>query len=447
MMEKELIAEGQSVGTEDMTSAQLIERDHATVAKAIYRYTDIAFERGEGAYLYDFEGREYLDFVAGIATMNVGHCHPAVVEAISDQARTLIHGASHVGYMRPYVDLLEAVLAVAPGELRKGKGILMNSGSEAVESGIKLARYVTNRQMVIAFMDAFHGRSMGALTMTASDAAYRRRLSGLLGGVSHVPYPYCYRCPLKHQSPETCGLACLNLVEKALQTVVPPDDLAGIIVEPIAGEGGYLVPPDGFLQGLREICDRCGALLITDEVQTGLGRTGKMFAVEHWSVAPDITCLAKPLGGGLPLGAMLAKTELMDAWPPAAQGSTFGGNPVACRAGLATLRVVQEEDLMAHAVDVGDHIQHRFRRAQKELPIVGDVRGMGLMVAVELVNADGSPAREVIKRLIKEMGDRGLALTKCGPSSIRIAPPLIITEEQADYGVDIITEVLRRHQW
>jgi 4-aminobutyrate aminotransferase len=188
-------------------------------------------------------------------------------------------------------------------------------------------------------------------------------------------------------------------------------------------------------------------LLITDEVQTGLGRTGTMYAVEHWGVAPDVTCLAKPLGGGLPLGAMLAKTELMDAWPPAAQGSTFGGNPVACRAGLATLRVVQEEDLMAHAVDVGDHIQHRFRRAQKELPIVGDVRGMGLMVAVELVNADGSPAREVIKRLIKEMGDRGLALTKCGPSSIRIAPPLIITEEQADYGVDIITEVLRRHQW
>jgi len=447
MTEGELMVERGPLGAEGLTSAQLIERDHATVARAIYRYTDIAFERGEGVYLYDFEGRQYLDFVAGIATMNVGHCHPAVVEAISDQARTLIHGASHVGYMRTYVDLLEAVLAAAPGELRQGKGILMNSGSEAVESGIKLARYVTNRQMIIAFMDAFHGRSMGALTMTASDAAYRRRLSGLLGGVAHVPYPYCYRCPLQHESPEICGLACLNLVEKALQTVVPPDDLAGIIVEPIAGEGGYLVPPDGFLQGLREICDRYGALLITDEVQTGLGRTGKMFAADHWDVAPDVTCLAKPLGGGLPLGAMLAKAELIDGWPPAAQGSTFGGNPVACRAGLATLRVVQEEDLMAHAVEVGDHIQRRFRQTQKELPIIGDVRGMGLMVAVELVNADGSPARGAIKLLIKEMGTKGLALTKCGPSSIRIAPPLIITEEQADHGVDIITEVLHRHQW
>ena len=428
-------------------SAELISRDHAKVGGAIYRYTDIAFERGEGAYLYDFEGEKYLDFVAGIATMNVGHCHPTVVAAICDQARALFHGASHVGYMRPYVDLLDAVLAVAPGELADGKGILMNSGSEAVETGIKLARYVTNRSMIIAFTDAFHGRSMGALAMTSSDELYRRRLTPLLGGVHHVPYPYCYRCPLKHASPETCGLLCLNLVEKALQTVVPPEEFAGVLVEPIAGEGGYIVPPDGFLQGLREICDRHDALLITDEVQTGLGRTGKMFAVEHWDVVPDVTCLAKPLGGGLPLGAMLAKRELVDAWPPAAQGSTFGGNPVACRAGLATLRIVQDEDLMSRAVQVGDYIQRRFREVQKELPIIGDVRGKGLMVAVELVNSDGSPAREVIKSLIKEMGARGLVLTKCGASSIRIAPPLIITKEQANEGVDTILEVLRRHQW
>jgi 4-aminobutyrate aminotransferase len=428
-------------------SQNLINRDHDKVGGAIYRYTDIAFERGEGAYLYDFEGNRYLDFVSGIATMNVGHCHPDVVEAIRDQAGVLIHGASHVGYMQPYVDLLDAVLAVSPGELAGGKGILMNSGSEAVETGIKLARYVTNRPMIIAFTDAFHGRSMGALAMTSSDELYRRRLTPLLVGVHHVPYPYCYRCPLKHESPETCGLACLNLVEKALQTVVPPEELAGILVEPIAGEGGYIVPPDSFLQGLREICDRHGALLIADEVQTGLGRTGRMFAVEHWGVVPDVTCLAKPLGGGLPLGGMLAKRMLVDAWPPAAQGSTFGGNPVACRAGLAALRIVQDEGLMPHAVDVGDYIQRRFREAQKELPIIGDVRGKGLMVAVELVKADGSPARETIKSLIKEMGSRGLVLTKCGASSIRIAPPLIITKEQADFGVDVIIEVLRQHQW
>jgi len=431
----------------ETSSTEVIDRDHAKVAGAIYRYTDIAFARGEGVYLYDFEGRRYLDFVAGIATMNVGHCHPAVVEAISDQAGTLIHAASHVGYMKPYVELLEAVLAVAPGELRNGKGLLMNSGSEAVETAIKLARYVTNRSVIMAFMDGFHGRSMGALSLTASDALYRHRLAGLFAGVCHVPYPYCYRCPLQHESPETCGLACLNLVQKALQTVVPPDDLAGIVVEPIAGEGGYIVPPPGFLQGLREICDRHGALLIADEVQTGLGRTGQMFGMEHWDVVPDVMCLAKPLGGGLPLGAVLARSELVDAWPPAAQGSTFGGNPVACRAGLATLKVVQEEDLLSNAERVGEHIQARFREAQQELPIIGDVRGKGLMVAVELTSMDGSPARDAIKSLVKQMGGKGLALTKCGASSVRIAPPLIITEEQADFGVGVILEVLRQNQW
>jgi 4-aminobutyrate aminotransferase len=428
-------------------STELIERDHSTVAATIYRYTDISFQRGEGVYLYDFEGRKYLDFVAGIATMNVGHCNPAVVEAICDQARTLIHGACHVGYMEPYVDMLESLKALAPGDLKSGKGILVNSGSEAVETGVKLARYVTNRSMILAFTESFHGRPMGALALTASNTIYRERLVGLLTGVYHTPYPYCYRCPLKHESPKTCGLACLNLVEKALETVVPPEDLAGIIVEPIAGEGGYIVPPDGFLQGLREICDRCGALLIADEVQTGLGRTGKMFAVEHWGVVPDVICLAKALGGGLPLGAMLARADLVDAWPPAAQGTTFGGNPIACRAGLATLQIIQEENLIAHAVEAGNYIQSRFRKIQKKFPIIGDVRGKGLMVGVELINADGSPASEIIKSVIKGIGKRGIALTKCGASSLRIAPPLIITQEQVDEGVDIILELLQEHQW
>jgi 4-aminobutyrate aminotransferase len=428
-------------------SGELIERDHAAVAGTIYRYTDIAFERGEGVYLYDYEGRKYLDFVAGIATMNVGHCHPDVVEAIRDQTRKLIHGASHVGYMKPYVDMLEALKAVAPGELKSGKGILVNSGSEAVETGVKLARYVTNRPMMIAFTDSFHGRSMGALSLTASSPLYRERLPSLLNGVYHVPYPYCYRCPLLHESPDTCKLACLNLVEKALQTVVPPQDFAGIIVEPIAGEGGYIVPPDGFLAGLRQICDRHGALLIADEVQSGLGRTGKMFAVEHWNVVPDIICMAKALGGGLPLGAILVKKDLIDAWPPAAHGTTFGGNPLACRAGVTSLKITQEENLMDHAIQMGDYIQKRFREAQDELPMIGDIRGKGLMVAVELINADGSPASEIIKAIIKEMGAKGIVLTKCGASALRFAPPLIIKQEQVDEGVDIILDALQEHQW
>jgi 4-aminobutyrate aminotransferase len=428
-------------------SQAIIERDAASVASTIYRYTDIVFQRGEGVYLYDFEGRQYLDFVSGIATMNVGHCHLQVVEAICDQARTLIHGASHVGFLEPYVDMLEALKDAAPGELKSGKGILVNSGSEAVETGIKLARYVTDRAMIIAFTDSFHGRSMGALALTASNTLFRRRLSGLLPGVHHTPYPYCFRCPLKHESADDCQLACLNLVEKALETVVPPEDLAGIIFEPIAGEGGYIVPPDGFLAGLREICDRVGALLIVDEVQTGLGRTGKMFAVEHWDVEPDVICLAKALGGGLPLGAVLAKGEIIDQWPPAAQGTTFGGNPIACRAGLATLKIIQEQDLMVNAVEVGEFIQTRFRGAQEDLAIIGDVRGKGLMVAVELVNSDGSPAVEIIKAVIKDMGNNGIVLTKCGASALRFAPPLIISKEQAGAGVDIILSVLGSHQW
>jgi len=428
-------------------SAGIIERDQAAVASTIYRYTDIAFNRGAGVYLYDLEGREYLDFVSGIATMNVGHCHADVVEAICEQANILIHGACHIGYMEPYVAMVEALKAIAPGELKNGKGILVNSGSEAVETGIKLARYVTNRPMVLAFMDSFHGRSLGALALTASNTLFRRNLSSLLTGVYHTPYPYCFRCPLKHESPDTCGMACLNLVEKALTTVVPPEDLAAIIVEPIAGEGGYIVPPDWFLKGIREICNRYNILLIADEVQTGLGRTGKMFAVNHWDVVPDIICMAKALGGGLPLGAMLARGDLVDEWPPAAQGTTFGGNPLACRAGLATLKIIEEENLLANALEMGDYIQNRLRSIQSELPIIGDVRGKGLMVAAELVNADGSPAIEIIKDIIKEMGDHGIVLTKCGASAIRFAPPLIIQQDQVERGISIIIDVLRKYQW
>lgn len=428
-------------------SMSLIERDHAAVAATIYRYTDIAFDHGEGVYLYDLEGREYLDFVSGIATMNVGHGHPDVVEAICEQARTLIHGACHIGYMEPYVEMVEALKAVVPGDLKNGKGILVNSGSEAVETGIKLARYVTNRPMILAFTDSFHGRSMGALALTASNTLYRRRLPGLLTGVHHTPYPYCYRCPLKHASAENCDLACLNLVEKALESVVPPEDLAAIIVEPIAGEGGYIVPPDGFLAGLRQICDRVGALLIADEVQSGMGRTGKMFAIEHWDIEPDIICLAKALGGGLPLGAVLAKAELMDQWPPAAQGTTFGGNPVACRAGLATLKIIKSESLVENAQKMGDYIMDRLCSHQKELPIIGDIRGRGLMVGAELVNKDGSPADEIIKMVIKEVGSQGVVLTKCGASTIRFAPPLIIKEDQLEKGLSTIIKILKKYQW
>ena len=431
----------------DKGSAGVIVRDHAAVASTIYRYTEIAFQRGEGVYLYDFEGREYLDFVSGIATMNVGHSHPAVVKAICEQAHNLIHGACHIGYMEPYVAMMEALKSVAPGELKNGKGLLVNSGSEAVETALKLARYVKNRPMVIAFTDSFHGRSMGALALTSSNTGYRRNLSSLLSGVYHTPYPYCFRCPLKYDSPDQCGLACLNLVEKALETVVPPEDLAAIIIEPIAGEGGYIIPPNGFLSGLREICDRNDVMLIADEVQTGFGRTGKMFAVEHWDIVPDVLCLAKALGGGLPLGAILAKKDYLDKWPPGAHGTTFGGNPIACRAGLATLKIIQSENLVENAQKMGDYIKDKLSSFQKELPIIGDIRGKGLMVGAELVNEDGTPADEIIKEIITEVGSLGVVLTKCGASTIRFAPPLIINQDQLEKGLSTIMKVLKKYQW
>ncbi|HEY5901888.1 MAG TPA: aminotransferase class III-fold pyridoxal phosphate-dependent enzyme [Anaerolineales bacterium] len=428
-----------------VSSAEIIERDHQAVTPAIYRYTDIAFERGEGSFLFDFEGNRYYDFVAGIATMSVGHNHPRVVAAITDQAGKLIHGAAHVGYMRPYVEILEKLISLAPPPLNQGKGLLLNSGSEAVETAVKLARAVSGRPMVLAFMDSFHGRPMGALALTASSSGYRRHLESLLPGVEHVPYPNCFRCPFGHKghTREDCCGTWRGFIQATLDKLVHPDDLAAVIVEPIIGEGGYIVPPDDFLAALRELCDRTGAMLIADEVQTGMGRTGKWYGVEHWNVVPDIVALGKAIGGGLPLGATIARADLMDAWWPAAHGSTFGGNPLACRAGLESIAIIEEDNLLENASLVGDFIQERFKAAQAKLPMIGDVRGRGLMVGVELVGRDGQAlSTPHVKGIIKKLGAAGVVMTKCGQSALRIAPALSISRQDAGEAVDIILGVL-----
>ena len=428
-----------------VSSAEIIERDHQAVTPAIYRYTDIAFERGEGSFLFDFEGNRYYDFVAGIATMSVGHNHPRVVAAITDQAGKLIHGAAHVGYMRPYVEILEKLISLAPPPLNQGKGLLLNSGSEAVETAVKLARAVSGRPMVLAFMDSFHGRPMGALALTASSSGYRRHLESLLPGVEHVPYPNCFRCPFGHKghTREDCCGTWRGFIQATLDKLVHPDDLAAVIVEPIIGEGGYIVPPDDFLAALRELCDRTGAMLIADEVQTGMGRTGRWYGVEHWNVVPDIVALGKAIGGGLPLGAAIARADLMDAWWPAAHGSTFGGNPLACRAGLESIAIIEEDNLLENASVVGDFIQERFKAAQAKLPMIGDVRGRGLMVGVELVGRDGQAlSTPHVKGIIKKLGAAGVVMTKCGQSALRIAPALSISRQHAGEAVDIILGVL-----
>lgn len=429
-----------------LKSEDWIARDREVVSPAIYRYTDVAIARGEGVFVYDFEGRRYYDMAAGIATMNVGHCHPRVVKAIAEQAQTLIHAAAHVGYMSPYVEMAETLRDLLPAPLNKGKALLVNSGSEAVESAIKLARAVTGRSMVLAFIDGFHGRPMGALAATGSSSGYRRHLGALLTGVEHVPYPNCGRCAFGHgpRKPEQCCGQWQNFIQLTLDKLVHPDDLAAVIVEPVAGEGGYIVPPDDFLPALRALCDRTGALLIADEVQTGLGRTGKWFAIEHTGVTPDIIALGKAIGGGLPLGAIVARADLMNAWWPAAHGSTFGGNPVACRAGLETIAIMREEGLLENAVRVGRRLMQRFESARAALPIIGEVRGKGLMVAVDLVDESGQPlATDQLKQVIKLLGKHGVVMTKCGPSALRLAPPLILTEAQADEAADLILSALR----
>lgn len=428
------------------TSTEVIERDKATVTPALYHYTDVAFARGEGIFLYDFEGRRYYDTAAGIACMNVGHCHPRVVRAVVEQASTLMHAASHAGYIAPYVDILTKILSLAPSPLREGKGILLNSGSEAVEAGIKLARMVTGRQMILAFIGAFHGRPMGALSLTASSGVYRRHLGGLLVGVEHVPYPTCHRCAFGHggHTPDECCGQWRNMIQLTLDRLVHPDDLAAIIVEPILGEGGYQVPPDDFLPELRAICDRTGALLICDEVQTGLGRTGKWFGFQHSNIVPDIAILGKAIGGGLPLGGVIARADLMDAWWVSAHGTTYGGNPVSCVAGLESLRITEDENLLENSVQVGDHMRDRLKQARAELPIIGTVSGRGLMIGVELITANGDQlSLDKVKEIVKRMGAGGVIMTRCGPSSLRLTPPLIITMEQADDLLDIIFGVLR----
>lgn len=425
-----------------LTSQEVIQRNLESMASTIGHYNEIAFDRGEGVYLYDFEGKKYLDMAVGIATCNIGHCHPEVVKEVQDQAARLLH-TSMVGYYIENAQYAEKLKEVGPPSMRDGKVLFMNSGSEAIEAGLKMARMVLRRPTIIAFLGAFHGRPMGALAGTASAAAYRKGITGLMVGVQHAVYPYCYRCPLGHKSNETCGLACLNIVKELLKHTVPPEDLAGILVEPMGGEGGYLVPPKGFIEGLRKICDETGAMLIFDEVQTGIGRTGRMFAYEHFGVEPDILCFAKAAGGGLPLGGIISRKDLIDKWVTGSHGSTFGGNPVACRCGKKTLEIIQRENLIQNAEEVGQYIMERFNEAKKEIPAIGDVRGLGLMIGVELINEDGSPAAGLIKEVLEGASKRGVVLTKCGVSVIRICPALNISKEQADEGINIILQTIK----
>jgi len=420
----------------------VVERSDRFVSPSLPRAYPLVVERAHGVFVEDVDGNRFLDCAAGIAVCSTGHCHPRVVEAIQRQAERLLHICGADFYDTRYIDLAERLSRLAPGEGPK-RVFLGNSGAEAVEAALKLARHHTGRPYVVSFFGAFHGRTMGAVSLTASKPVYHQGFGPLLPGVIHVPYAYCYRCPYNLAYPE-CDLACVDAIEDLwLHKSVPPEEVAAIFVEPVQGEGGYIVPPDGWLAKLHALCDKYGILLVADEVQSGIGRTGRMFAVEHWGVEPDILCTAKALASGMPLSAMIAREEVM-TWPPGAHGSTYGGNPVACAAAQATLDVVLEEGLMENAARVGGLLLERLRELATESHLIGDVRGLGLMIGVELVKdkATKEPAKKEAEAVVQGCFRRGLLLLTCGPNSIRFSPPLILTEAQAETAFQIFADAL-----
>jgi 4-aminobutyrate aminotransferase len=423
-------------------ATELIRRDSQVLSPSYTRCYPLVAARGEGAMIEDVDGNRFLDFNAGIAVASTGHCHPKVVEAIEEQSKRLIHMSGTDFYYENMVQLAEKLAAIAPGG-GPHRVYFGNSGTEATEAAMKLARYHTGRDKFIAFAGSFHGRTMGALSLTGSKVVQRKGFGPLVPGVYHAQFPDPYRRP-DGVAADDYAVSCVRFIEDELfRTIVPAEEVAGIVVEPIQGEGGYLIPPKAFHQELRRLADRHGILLIFDEVQCGMGRTGKMWASEHFGVAADIFTTAKGIASGLPLSAMIARADIMN-WGPGAHASTFGGNPVAVAAALATIELLESE-LIANAAHVGGHILDRMRHWPNRFRRVGDVRGLGLMIGFELVGDQQSKDRAPeLRDRIQEMAfERGLLVLGAGRNTIRLCPPLMITRDQADFAVDTLEECLK----
>ena len=422
---------------------RVLAMDEKLISPSYTRSYPLVAKRGRGVMIEDVDGNEFLDFAAGIAVCSTGHCHPEVVAAIQKQSAELIHMSGTDFYYESMVTLAERLSKLAPmkGPHRFYYG---NSGAEAIEAAIKIARYHTKRQNIIAFLGAFHGRTMGALSLTASKPQQKRRFAPFMPGVTHVRYPDVYRgCVGGTQEAEKFALGCARYIEEKLfATVLPPEEVAAIFVEPIQGEGGYVVAPTIFMQELRKICDKHGILLVCDEVQSGCGRTGKMWAVQHTGVEPDMITLAKGIASGMPLSVLMTKAEIMD-WVPGSHASTFGGNPVAIASALATLDILEREAI-ANSAEVGAYIMQRIAEWPKKFDLVGDVRGRGLMIGIDLVKdkqtkAHAGPERDRVTDLAFE---RGLLILGAGPSAVRLCPPLVVSKEQADVALDILEECI-----
>lgn len=424
---------------------ELIEMDHQYLSPALTRTAPLVGYEAEGVWVRDPDGNEYLDFGSGIAVTNVGHRHPKVVETVKREVDRLIFVNSCDFYTIPQVHLAKKLTEITPGDFKK-RVFFVNSGTEAVECGIKATRYYTQRYYFVGFINGFHGRTMGSLAFTTTSPAARRRFQPMMPGVVHAPYPYCYRCPLGHKEgyPE-CGLACLDYLEnEILGHVAPPDEVAGILFEPVQGAGGYIVPPAEWVKGLRRIADEHGIVLMDDEVQAGMGRTGRWWAVEHFGVEPDVVMISKAIASGFPFGACVARSEILE-WGPGAHENTLGGNPVLASVALTVIDIIEKEGLLENARKVGEHMVKRLREMQERYEIIGDVRGLGLMVGVEFVKdrRTKEPATKERGKIVQEAFKKGLLLLGAGKSSLRLAPPLIITEEEADVGLDILEETIK----
>jgi 4-aminobutyrate aminotransferase len=417
----------------------IIDRDRQFVSPSYTRDYPFVIARGEGAVVEDVDGNLFLDCAAGIAVNSTGVSHPDVVKAISEQAGKFIHMSGTDFYYEPQVRLAEQLAGIVPidGPVRSFFG---NSGTEATEAAIKLARYYTRRQNVVAFFGAFHGRSLGSLSLTASKSIQRRGFGPLMPGVYHAPYPNPYRF---NGSADQCAAEALAFITDQLFVhLCAPDEVAAIVVEPIQGEGGYVVPPKAFLQGLRELATQHGIVLVVDEVQSGMGRTGKMFASEHFDLKADVVNIAKGIASGLPLGVTCARAEIM-SWPPGAHASTFGGNPVACAAANATIKLLKES-LVGNAATVGAHLMEGLRALHGRHPLIGDVRGKGLMIGIELVRDRQTKERAVEERnaLVQAMFRRGVLVLGAGKNAVRLAPPLLLSKAQADSVLKVLDEAL-----
>ena len=419
----------------------IIARDNLVISPSYPRGYPFVMDHGKGVEVWDVDGNRFLDFAAGIAVNSTGHSHPKVVEAIQKQAEKFLHISSDF-YHPVWVELAEKMNQIAPFK-EEAVSFMTNSGTESVEAAIKLARYHTGRSTFIGFLGAFHGRTMGAVSLTASKAHYHRGFFPLMNGVVHVPFPDPYRPVLQGVHGEDCGETVVRYIEEnVLGRLVPFDEVAGILVEPIQGEGGYLVPAAGFFPALRKLCDKYKIMLIADEVQSGVGRTGKWWAIENFGVEPDIVCIAKGIASGLPLGIMLARKSVV-TWPKGSHGNTYGGNPISCAAALATLDLI-ENGYLDNALEVGRYTQDDLQEIMTRHPGIGMVRGIGLMIGIEFVKdrVTKEPDEALRDKIVDLAFERGLLLLGCGKSTIRIAPPLCIRQSEIDEGLQILDEAI-----